>query len=116
MESSQEQSNSTKAGKVAVAAVLAATLSAPVDPDAVVLPDPTPIVQTVDLGVQPDQPDSVVHADKKSTFKKILKMLGIALSILAVAGAVLFGVAKCTGSAILPIFDNDDTPHHEAQA
>lgn len=108
--SAPEQDDPLKiAGKVAVAAVLATTLTTtPIDPDQVQLPQATPIVQI--LQTQPDQPTTTTDDDdtdqKSTTWQKILKILKYALIVLLLAGGVAFGAIKgcaaIAGSIALP--------------
>lgn len=101
------------ASKVAVAAVLATTLTTtPIDPDQVQLPQVTPIVQVYQA--PNDQPPAAADDDdadqKSTTWQKILKILKYALIVLLLAGGVVFGAIKgcaaLTGSVALP-GDND---------
>ncbi|MBR2789793.1 MAG: hypothetical protein IKD70_04150 [Eggerthellaceae bacterium] len=103
-----------KAGRVAVAAALATTLSAGVAPDKVHLPDPTPIVHVIDFAADqpaPDQPADQA-TDQKSAWKKILKYAVMAVAALLMMGALLLGAVKgCAGTLALPfLHGDDDTP------
>lgn len=98
-------------GKTVVAAALAgavATGAAAVTPDQIHLPDPTPIVQTIDQGV--DQPDQVVDdqdTKKASAWKSIWQVLKFVLLALFVAAgfmlAALQGCAACAGPLAAPV-------------
>ena len=112
------------AGKTVVAAALAgavATGAAAVTPDQINLPEPVPIVQTVDQGA--DLPDQTVddHADKKaSAWKNIFKVLKYAILALFFAAAFFFGVlqgcAGCAGQAAAPIMQDTSSSEVEASA
>lgn len=102
------------AGKTVVAAALAGAVAsgaAAVTPDKIHLPDPAPIVQTADQGV--DLPDSSVddQAQKKtSAWKSIFKILKYALLALLFVAGIVFGIMKgcasCTGQLAAPPADS----------
>lgn len=102
------------AGKTVVAAALAGAVvtgAAAVTPDQINLPDPTPIVQTLDQPVDlPDQtPDD--HADKKSqNIKRLWQFLKFMLVALALLAGVFFGMisgcAGCAGQCAAPVLQD----------
>ena len=103
-ESNNEQNVGAKAGRVAVAAALATTLStAVIDPADVPLPEPTPIVQVLDLSPAPDTPVDVVDDQTHSKKHLVLKIMALILALLVIAGAVLGGAATCSGQLLLPV-------------
>ena len=100
------------AGKVAVAAMLASTLSAtPPNEVDFPLPEATPIVYVM----HPDGPDAVPDSpvddeqndSKAAIWKKILQILKYLLLVLALAAgiaiAVLNGCTSCSGSGAAPV-------------
>ena len=105
------------AGKTVVAAALAgavATGAASVTPDQIHLPEPTPIVQTVDQPV--DLPDQTVddHSEKKaSAWKSIFKILKYAILALLFAALFIFGVmggfAGCASQCAAPIMQGSSS-------
>lgn len=106
------------AGAAAIAAVLATTLATtPIHIDqAALLPEPTPIVQVIDMNPpdQAPQTDDQEQQKAKINILKILKYLVIALLVVA---AVVFGAIKgcaaCTGQAIAPIVQDDDSSQQQ---
>lgn len=99
------------AGKIAVAAMLAATLSTtPVNYDDFLLPDATPIVQMVDMGGS-DIPPAVVADDqqddsKQSIWEKVINILKYALIALILVGslavAAINGCTSCATTVAIP--------------
>ena len=102
---------SQAAGKVAVATMLAATLSAaPISYDDFQLPVATPIVQVVDLhpDLAPDNPDTSDQTDTKSSiWEKIFKILKYALLVLAFLASFALtavnGCTSCVGPLAAPV-------------
>ena len=111
------------ASKTVVAAALAgavATGAAAVTPDQIHLPEPTPIVQTVDQPVE--EPDQTVddQAEKKAAARKnLLKILKYALLALFFAAAFLFGILKgcaaCSGSIAAPLLQDSSSSSQAAE-
>lgn len=106
------------AGKVAVAMALASTLAgATITADQVHLPEPVPIVQTIDLGAGSggvDAPDTAADeqkSEKSSIWEKIINILKYALIVLLFVAAVFLGVTKgcsaCVGPMAVPPAGND---------
>ena len=112
------------ASKTVVAAALAgavATGAAAVTPDQIHLPEPTPIVQTVDLPAE--EPDQTVddQAEKKAAARKnLLKILKYALLALFFAAAFIFamlkGCAACSGSLATPLLQDSSSSSQAAEA
>ena len=103
----------SKTGRTAVAAVLAGSITAgaaAVTSEQIPLPDPVPIVHTIDIGGGVELPDSVVddshHADK-SSWRKIIKWLLMALAALALVVGVILGALQgcisCAGPLAAPV-------------
>ena len=108
-----------KTGRGAVAAVLAGTIAvgaAGVTPDQVPLPEPVPIVQTVDMGGGVELPDQVIddqdQADKQS-WRKILKIILMALAALALVAGLVFGAVQgcttCAGPLAAPVGSSQES-------
>ena len=110
-----------KAGKVAVAAGLAATLAVPATSalDNVELPQVVPIVQIVQTPPQPDHATVVDDQDAGDhAAKRSFKILKIILAVILAFALVAFGVVKCAaifaGEAVDPLItelvdeDGDD--------
>ena len=112
------------AGKTVVAAALAgavATGAAAVTPDQINLPEPTPIVQTVDQGQ--DQPDQTVddQAEKKAAARKnLFKFLKYAILALFFAAAFIFGMlqgcAACSGTLAAPLLQDSSSSSQAVEA
>ena len=112
------------AGKTVVAAALAgavATGAAAVTPDQINLPEPTPIVQTVDQGQA--QPDQTVddHAEKKAAARKnLFKILKYAILALFFAAAFIFGMlqgcAACSGTIAAPLLQDSSSSSQAVEA
>lgn len=105
------------AGKVAIAAMLATSLTAtPPNQADFPLPDMPPIVQVMDLGAG-DQPPAVVDdqpsSDKSALWKKILSILKYVLLALLLVGALVFaginGCASCVSGPVAAPTANDDS-------
>lgn len=118
MEHEEQQQEEKDAGvaeslsKTAMAAVLAGSIAVganAVTPDQINLPDPVPIVQTIELDTGGDIPDDVADDEeqtKQSNWKRAVKFLLIALATMMTAAGIAFGAlqgcASCTGSIALP--------------
>ncbi|MGI6220824.1 MAG: hypothetical protein ACOYIP_02950 [Coriobacteriales bacterium] len=107
------------AGAAGAAAVLVATLgSASIDTDQVRLPDPVPIVQTLDLGSGApvaDAADAVDASDEKrsSAWEWFLKILKYLIVIIAAIVALVFGLIKGCASCAAPVPGPDDDQKQE---
>ena len=96
-----------KAGQVAIAAALAATLAAgPVHADAYELPRPAPIVYVLEPPTpdEPVAPSADEPEDKTSPWQKLLKILKWALIVLLLAGTCVLGALKgCSALGLAPL-------------
>ena len=94
------------AGKTAVAAALAgavATGAAAVTPDQIHLPEPVPIVQTLDYGSGADLPDAPAddtQDTKAAAWKRALTILKYALIALFAIAAFVFGMLSGCASCV----------------
>ena len=108
-----------KTGRGAVAAVLAGTIAvgaAGVTPDQVPLPEPVPIVHVVDMGGGIDLPDEVVDDQQQadeSAWRKIIKIILMALAALALVAGIVFGALQgctsCAGPVAAPVNSSQES-------